>query len=261
MHVTAYRTPIVHANDDLYEILRSSLPRPLPERSVVAVTSKIVSLCQGRVEPMSEAAKKDKDIERQEKHNLVKRFAQKYTEPDNHRYKIMLAMTHNMLFVNAGIDESNVAEGYVLWPEKLQQTTNEIWEFLRKEYGVKEVGVILTDSKTQPLFWGVSGATIAHCGFAALNKKVGSPDLFGREMRMTHEGVWQALAAAAVFEMGEAAEQTPLAVVTDIRDITFQDRVPTNEELDFLRIELDDDVYAPLLLNAPWHEGGGEGEI
>lgn len=256
MHVTSYRTPIIHPGDDLFSVLAATLPRPLPERSVVAITSKIVALSENRVVPLSEAAKTDPVIERAEKHSLVRQYAEQYTDPHSSKYHMMLAVIHGMMFVNAGIDESNVQDAYVLWPENPQAATNQIWEFLRAEFGVKELGVIMTDSKTQPLFWGVIGASIAHCGFQALNKKIGMPDLFGREMQMTHEGVAQALAAAAVFEMGEAAEQTPLAVVSDIRDITFQDRVPTKEELEFLRIELEDDVYAPVLQTAPWKKGG-----
>lgn len=258
MHVTAYRTPIIQPGDDLFHTLRGALPERLPERCVVAVTSKIVALCENRVIPFSSKAMNDPEVERAEKHALVRQYAEKYTEPHSSKYHMMLAVIHGMMFVNAGIDESNVEKGYVLWPADPQAAVNEIWQFIRTTYGLNEVGVILTDSKTQPLFWGVTGASIAHCGFSALNKKVGVPDLFGREMKMTHEGVAQALAAAAVFEMGEANEQTPLAVVSEIRDITFQDRSPTQEELDFLRIELEDDVYAPVLQSAPWKIGGGD---
>jgi F420-0:gamma-glutamyl ligase len=61
-----------------------------------------------------------------------------------------------------------------------------------------------------------------------------------------------ALAAASVFEMGEGAEQTPLAVITDLNKVEFQDRNPTQEELDFLKIDIEDDLYAPLLKSVEW---------
>lgn len=244
MKVHAISTPVVHPGDDLFSLLKNAITE-LPERSVVAVTSKIASLAEGRVVPMTG---EDKSV----KHALVRQEAEKYTEPTSSKYDLMLTITQGQMAVNAGIDESNADGMYVLWPEDPQKTTNQIWEFLRSEYGVKELGVILTDSRTQPLYWGVIGTALAHCGFKALNPLIGKPDIFGREMKMTQESVYQALSATAVFEMGEGNQQTPIAIIEDIRDITFQDRPPTQEELEYLHIELEDDVYAPILMSAPW---------
>lgn len=241
MQVQAFRSPLVHAGDDFWEILRSSVDQ-IPDQSVLVVTSKVLSLCEGRVVAREEADKFD----------LVRREADMYTEPHSSRYGLMLTVTHDQLAVNAGIDESNSNGQYVLWPADSQQWANDIWSFVRQEYGVKEVGVIVSDSRTQPLYWGVIGASLAHCGFRALNPLIGKPDLFGREMRMTQVSVVQALAATAVFEMGEGAEQTPFAIVSDIRDIAWQHRPPTESELADLRIELEDDVYAPILTKAEW---------
>jgi F420-0:gamma-glutamyl ligase len=56
--------------------------------------------------------------------------------------------------------------------------------------------------------------------------------------------------------MGEADEQTPMAVIEDVPFVTFQERDPTGEELAALRISLEDDLYAPLLTRAPWRQGG-----
>jgi F420-0:gamma-glutamyl ligase len=66
-----------------------------------------------------------------------------------------------------------------------------------------------------------------------------------------------ALAAAAVLVMGEAAEQTPLALIDDVPFVEFQDREPSLEELRKARIEIDDDLYEPLLTSVHWHKGGG----
>ncbi len=56
--------------------------------------------------------------------------------------------------------------------------------------------------------------------------------------------------------MGEGNEQTPLAVIKNIPFVQFQDRNPTEEELDELKISLDDDLYAPLLKAVKWKKGG-----
>jgi len=246
MKVHALKTPVVHPGDDLFALLKNAITH-LPERSVVAVTSKIASLAEGRVVPSNQD---DPSLKR----SLVSQESEVYTLPTSSKYDLMLTITQGQLAVNAGIDESNANGMYVLWPKDPQKTTNQIWEFLRQEYGVQELGVILTDSRTQPLYWGVIGAALAHCGFSALNPLIGKPDIFGREMRMTQESVYQALAVSAVFEMGEGNQQTPVALIENIRDISFQDRPPTPEELEYLHIDVEDDVYAPILLNAPWKQ-------
>lgn len=246
MQVTALRSPLVHPGDNLFEILSETIDE-LNESSVVAITSKIVALSEGRVEKVGSV----------DKHELVKQTADYYTDPHSSKYDLMLAIKHNQLFVNAGIDESNADGHYVLWPENPQVSANSIWEWLRLNYDVEQVGVILTDSKTTPLYWGVTGAAIAHCGFRALSPKIGQDDLFGRPMAMTQVNVAQALAGAAVYQMGETNERTPVAILEHLRDIEFQDRPPTKEELESLRIELEDDVYAPVLSGATWHKGGG----
>jgi F420-0:gamma-glutamyl ligase len=62
-----------------------------------------------------------------------------------------------------------------------------------------------------------------------------------------------ALAAAAVFVMGEGDEQTPFAIIQDLpQKIVFLDRPPTVEEEQSIIIPMDEDLYAPLLCAAHW---------
>ena len=247
MIVTPIKTPIVKQNDNLFKIIKKSIPQ-LAEESILVVTSKIISFSQGRI-----VKRTTKD--QSEKHQLVKKEADDYLEPHSSRYKVMLTIKNNTLAVNAGIDESNADDGYVLWPEDLQKTTNDIWRFLRENYQVKKVGVIVTDSKTLPLRWGVVGTAIAHCGFQALYDYRGAKDLFGREIRMSQINIAEAIAVAAVLEMGEVAERTPLCLVKEMKKIKFQNRPSTPKELASLRIRPEDDVYAPLLTSVQWKKG------
>lgn len=247
MQISAYKTPLITAGDDLFQIIAESLPT-LPERSVVVVASKIVSTCENRFVPKVTGT-------REEKHDLVKQEAELYTDPHSSKYDLMLTIKRNWIFVNAGIDESNADNQYILWPEDPQQSVNEIWEFLRNHYGVTEVGVTMSDSASMPLNWGVTGHAIAFCGFKPLRSYIGTPDLFGRPMKMEQVNLAQSLTAAAVMEMGEGNEQTPLAVVENISNIEFSDRVPTPAELASMKIALEDDAYAPILTKADWQKG------
>jgi dihydrofolate synthase / folylpolyglutamate synthase len=254
MKITAYSTPLIKKNQDLFKIIAEAIPS-LPEKSIVVVASKIVATCEGRF--VSKQPDLDDVARRAEKHDLVRQEAQIFTDPHSSKYDLMLAVKGNWMFVNAGIDESNADDQYLLWPENPQESANQIWQFLREHYGVKEVGVTISDSTSIPLNWGVIGHAIAHSGFEPLKSYIGSPDLYGRLMKMEQVNVMQAATAAAVLEMGEGAERTPLAIVEGIRDVVFQDRVPSQKELEDLHIELEDDTFAPILTKADWKKGGG----
>lgn len=247
MKVTAYKTPLVTAKDNLFQVIAEAVPY-LPERSVLVIASKIVSTCENRF--VKKITGKPS-----EKHELVRKEAEFYTDPHSSKYDLMLTIHRNWMFVNAGIDESNADNQYILWPEDPQASVNKIWQFLRQHYGVKEVGVTMSDSTSIPLNWGVMGHAIAHCGFEQLKSYIGKPDLFGRQLQMEQVNISQGLTAAAVLEMGEGDESTPLAVVREIKDIVFQDRPPSQEELANLHIGIEDDVFAPLLTKADWKKG------
>ena len=244
MQVHAIKTPRVKPNYDLLALLRDSI-RDLEEKSVVVVTSKIVSLCEGSVIPI-----KDGTVE--EKQALVKKEADAYLDESFSKWNLILAIKHNAIAIDAGVDASNTSKYYALLPKDPYKSAKEIWQFLRKEFKVKELGVIITDSRSVPLRWGRIGTNIGHCGFNALNDKVGTKDLFGRELKSTQVGVAEGLAVAGVVEMGEADEARPIVIITEVTDITFNSKPPTKKEIDFLKISIKDDVYGSMLSAVPW---------
>jgi len=249
MKVVAIKTDIIKPGEDIFSFLKKSI-LSIEEGSIVVVTSKIISFSQNRFTDINEGS-------REEKHSLVKKETDLYLDPSLSKYDIMLTIKDSIMAVNAGIDESNSDGKYVLWPENLQEVTNKIWRFLKTEYQLKRLGVIITDSKTIPLKWGITGTAITHCGFEALIDKRGEEDIFGRDLKMTQIQITEAVAVAGVFEMGEGDEQRPVAVVSDFQQpIVFQDRPPTEEELADLLIDPNDDVYAPVLMNVDWKKGG-----
>lgn len=244
MKITGIHTPLVKEGDDLEKIIAESVSQ-IPERSVLAVTSKIISYAQERL-----VAKDSSDP--QQKQELVQAEADQYLPSTYSQYGMTLSIKNHTLTVNAGVDESNANGKYVLWPQNLQQAANQIWQFVRQHYQVQQVGVIISDSRTWPLRWGVVGTCLAHCGFKQLADYRGKRDLFGRKIKFVQLNVAEAIASAAVLEMGEVAEQMPLALVEEIQHIEFQDHEPTQQELQALRIELEDDVYGPFLKSVPW---------
>ncbi len=233
----------------LLELLDESISE-LRERTVVVITSKVVSLCEGGVVPIEV----DKD-------ELIARYADYYLPRDLSRYNVSFTITEGKLMPGAGIDESNGDEQYILWPQDAQKSANEARAHLIEKYGLKELGVIITDSTTRPFQRGTTGIGVAYSGFEPLKNYIGTKDLFGREFVFHKNNIMNGLAAAAVVLMGEGAEQTPLATIEDVPFVRFVDHDPTAEELASLKIAPEDDVYAPFFQNAPWERGqGGKGQ-
>ena len=212
------------------------------EKSILAITSKIVSLCEGRVIKKGTSDKK----------TLIEKEADYFLPGWKNQYGITLTIKNNILIPSAGIDESNAAGYYVLWPKNSQKTANEIRKHICSRFKIKNAGVIITDSTTAPLRFGTTGIAIAHSGFSATNSYIGKPDLFGRKLRVTKADIADALATSAVVVMGEGSEQTPLAIIRDIPFVVFQERDPTKKELQSRRISIKKDVYASLLTAVKW---------
>ncbi|HTH72486.1 MAG TPA: coenzyme F420-0:L-glutamate ligase [Candidatus Pristimantibacillus sp.] len=231
----------------LEELLNESISE-LSEGSVVAIASKVVSLCEGQVVP----------VEGTDKEALIAEQAQLFMPSPSNPYGVSLTVTRNLLVAAAGIDESNADNEYVLWPADAQASANRARAFLREKFGLKQVGVIITDSATRPFEWGTTGISIAYSGFEPLKDYIGQDDLFGRKLVYQKNNIQGGLAAAAATAMGEGSEQKPLAVLSDLDFVTFVDADPTAEELAALKIEPEADIYAPLLNHAPWHKGQGK---
>jgi coenzyme F420-0:L-glutamate ligase len=265
MKIASIKTHKITSEDsDLFKILDQYITE-LKGDSIVAVTSKIISICEGSIlkfshpglDPGSSQDSLDSNVRWNDKtkDKLIEEQSQFYLPRESNKYSVSFTITNNILSASAGIDESNGNGFYILWPKNPQESANKIREYLSKKFGIKNVGVVITDSKTTPLRWGVTGIALAHSGFNALNDYIGKPDLFGRPFQYEKLNIADSLASAAVLEMGEGSEQTPLAVITDINNIEFQHRNPTDVELESLKINMEDDLFAPFLSNANWQKG------
>lgn len=244
MRITPIKTKAVLPNDNLFQILDTAIPT-LEDKTVVAVTSKIIGLCEGRVIKVGTV----------DKEKLIAQEADYYLPSSANKYNVNMTITKNNLVAAAGIDESNGNGYYILWPKDLQKSANSIRAHLSTRFKHKHIGVIITDSKTTPLRWGVTGMTIAYSGFSPLNNFIGKPDIFGRKIQYTIVSVMDGLAAAAVLAMGETNEQTPIALIQDIPFVQFQSRNPTQKELKRIKISIEDDLYSSFLKLAPWKKG------
>ncbi len=245
MQVKAIKTDkITPGSQSLHQVLDQAFPQ-LEDGSIVAITSKIVAICEGSVVP-----KEDVD-----KEALIISESDLYMPKHVSAFGFNFTIRDDTLIASAGIDESNSQDAYVLWPKDAQATANDVRAYLSAKHGVKRLGIIITDSTHRPLRRGSTGIALAHSGFRALRNYVGKPDIFGRPLTVSVASIDGGLAAASVLVMGEGDEQTPLALITDT-NVEFQDRDPNLEELARLSIPLEEDMFAPFLQQAEWKPGG-----
>lgn len=242
MQISPIQTDPIHANEYTLSDFLDAWIHNLSERDVVVITSKVVSLCEGAVVAAGSV----------DKNELIESESDFYLPSDANAYGFHISIKNNTLIASAGIDESNGDGHYVLWPRDPQASANAIREALCKTFGLQSLGVIITDSHVLPLRWGTVGTAIAHSGFAALNSYIGKPDIFGRNLKVTNSNVAEGLAAAAVVVMGEGDEQTPIAVISDVPFVQFEDHMPTSEDLAKLAISKEEDIFAPLLNAVEW---------
>lgn len=245
MIVEPIKTHKITKTDTSLENIVGTYVKDMDDKSILVITSKIVAICEGNIIP------EDK-IDRDE---LVKKHADKYMPRELNQYGFMLTITNSKLVASAGIDHSNSDGHHILWPKNAQKTANRIREFIVAKYGKKHLGVLITDSHTVPMTWGVVGFSLAYSGFAPTRNYIGKPDLFGRELQVTHQSNIEGLAGAADVVMGGADEAQPMALISDIPFVEFQGRNPTQEELDEIKIGPEEDVYWPVLGNGPWEKG------
>ena len=232
---------LIPPKDDLLSVIMESVLE-LKEKSVIVITSKVVSICEGECIKISDLINKDE---------LVKKEADLYIDrkdvPGNY---VMLTIKNNILIPTSGIDESNANGYYILWPKKPFESAKKIYHFIKKTYGLKAFGVIISDSHTTPLRTGIMGIGIAYYGFYPLKDYRGKKDIFKRELKMSQTNIVDSLAAAAVYVMGEGAEQTPIAVIEDVGEIKFKKN--NFNKPDPLEINSDTDIYAPILKSVKW---------
>ena len=230
--------------DDLFSLMREAfLGFKLQEESMVVVTSKIVSIWQGECIEIKKGVSKD---------DLIRREADFYFtyKAKNPARQVTLTLKNNILVSAAGIDASNANGYYILWPKRPFLAAKEIYGFIKKNYGLKKFGVIISDSRSNPLRLGITGIGISYYGFEPLKDYRGAKDIFGRALQYSRTNVVDSLAAGAVFEMGEGNEQTPIAIIEDLHDIRFLDSDLKKKQ----RIEADKntDMYAPLMRSVRW---------
>lgn len=217
--------------DDLREVLDASLPK-LRERDIVVVTSKIVSIGEGRCVPRGTS---------KEKKALIEKEAEYLARFKESRRSVFSVKGHTVVG-SAGIDESNGNGYWTLWPKDPFMSAKNIWSYLKRKHGLSRLGIVITDSTSPPMRLGCIGISIGFFGIHPLLRYIGKKDLFGRTFKFERSNLVDGIAAAAVVVIGEGDEQTPLCIVRDVPNMRFASYDTSRE----LLIRPKQDIYYPL---------------
>lgn len=220
MQLFPLSAPLITKNDDLYEIIINALEKAkleLQDGDVITIASKIVSITNGLI------VKKSEIVVSEEAENYAKitKLSPEFMEISLKESDEVLGACEGALLTkrddnlmpNAGADQSNAPEGYIIiLPRNPSKFAQDIRLFLQNKYNCK-IGVIIGDSRVQPLRRGTSGIALGVAGFVPVIDDRGRKDLYGREMKMTRRAIADNLMSAAEILSGEVDEKIPFVLI------------------------------------------------
>ena len=129
---------------------------------------------------------------------------------------IIVESNHGFVCANAGIDESNVKDGYVtMLPEDPDQSADKLKKQIEQRTG-KNTAVIISDTFGRPFRLGQANIAIGIAGMEPIIDYKGKPDTFGKILQVTAIAVADELCSASELVMGKV-ENCPVAIIRNFK--------------------------------------------
>ena len=232
----------IEQNDDISELILSSISRPeIKDNDILIVTQKIISKQEGRIVQLStitpsllatgigsECGKDPQVVQKilDESKRIVRL----------HNGIIISETIHGFVCANAGVDESNVKQGYVtLLPKDPNMSAQKLKESIKKKTG-KSIAVIISDTFGRPFRMGQTNCAIGLAGISAITNYIGTKDTFGRVLHVTEIAIVDEMCSASELVMGKALN-TPITIV---RNFKFND---SKSDINDLLRSKDEDLF------------------
>ena len=220
MQMFGIRTALIRPGDDVVEILSDAFENGghtpedgdifvLAESAVATAENRLVKLCDVIPTEKAEELAQKYELDAREMELILQECDEVFGGVPG----AALTITNGTLSPNAGIDGSNAPEGcVVLLPKDAQKSAALIRAGIEKRYSCR-VGVIIGDSRTQPLRLGCVGIALGTSGIVPVEDARGSCDLFGKTLYITQKAVADNLVSASQVLMGEAGEGVPCVLI------------------------------------------------
>jgi coenzyme F420-0:L-glutamate ligase/coenzyme F420-1:gamma-L-glutamate ligase len=244
--------PLIRAGDDLVALILgecSAAGEKLCDGDILVLAQKIVSKAEGRVVDLASVTPSAAALELAQSSNKDPRLVEVILTESNEviRQREGALIVENRLGVvlaNAGVDMSNVdqdgGDAVVLLPEDPDRSCALLREGIKQRAEV-DVGVMINDSLGRAFRNGTAGAALGVAGVPTLVDLSGTPDLFGRPLRVTQVAIADELAAAASLLMGQANEGRPVVLVRG-----FQCHAAPGKGQDLIRVKEQDLFREPI---------------
>jgi coenzyme F420-0:L-glutamate ligase/coenzyme F420-1:gamma-L-glutamate ligase len=191
---------------------------------ILVVAQKVVSKAEGQSRMLSDVVPSGEALrlgaETGKDPRVVELILRESVSVVRQTNKLIIAENRlGIVMANAGVDQSNMDEGYaLLLPKDPDASANAIRDYLR-DHCRSEVGVVIADSIGRAWRNGIVGHAIGVAGIGALLDLRGKVDRNGRDLRVTEVAIADEIAAAGSMLMGQAAEGKPLVLVRGFRRI------------------------------------------
>jgi coenzyme F420-0:L-glutamate ligase/coenzyme F420-1:gamma-L-glutamate ligase len=221
----------------------------LKNGDVIVISSKFVSISQGRVLNINKSNVCNKAKEISKKFQSNDKFMEiVFRESDEIIGGVagfVMSTTNGILAPNAGIDKSN-SKGteVVLYPDEPYKFAEDLKRKLFLELEI-HVGIIIVDSRLMPTRIGTTGVTIACAGIEPTKDLRGNKDLDGNPLKVTFQATADNLATIANHEMGEGDDLRPIVIVRDSECKLTDRKIRSNEMI----IPYEQCVYIRSFLN------------
>jgi coenzyme F420-0:L-glutamate ligase/coenzyme F420-1:gamma-L-glutamate ligase len=236
MQLFSIRTPLIRPGDDMASVLIEAMNTAglVPQdNDIIVLAESAVATAEGRVVALSSVKTSKKALELSKLYENDPRKMELIIQESDEILGgipgVVITITKGVLSPSAGIDNSNAPEGHVvLLPEDPQRSATEMRERLMAEYGCR-LGVIVGDSRTQPLRLGCVGIALGCAGLEPVEDMRGYKDLFGKPLTITRRATADNLVSAAQIVMGEADESTPAVLIRNapVRFLEGSEEIPT----------------------------------
>jgi coenzyme F420-0:L-glutamate ligase/coenzyme F420-1:gamma-L-glutamate ligase len=129
---------------------------------------------------------------------------------------IIVETGHGFICANAGIDDSNVEDGYVtLLPNNPDKSAQLLKNEIEKNTG-KNTAVLISDTFGRPFRLGQTNIAIGVAGIEPILDYKGRADTFGKILQVTSIAIADELCAASELVMGKI-ERCPIAIIRNYK--------------------------------------------
>ncbi len=220
MQVIPIKTRIITPEDNIIDVIVKGLDDAgleLEDNDILAIAETPLGTTEGRIVDLSKVNPTKEATALASKFEMLPEVAELVLQEADEILggipHVVLTIKNNTLMANAGVDKSNVPSGHAsLLPYDSRASAERLRAEIKKRLN-KTVGVLIIDSRTQPLRLGNIGMALGVAGFYPVADDRGRKDLFGNEMRITRRAIADNLASACTTVMGESDESIPGAII------------------------------------------------